>query len=920
MGKKLSLLLLTLLLCSTGLYSQPRSENEAQAIAKDFLSSSSTSRREASNTVQLKLVSTETISREVLQRPFSTRSASSMDVGFYIFNDEANLRYVIVSGDKRQYDILGYSEDGLFPVEDIPCCMAYMLGEFCREYDYLSGLGSFPTFNETESYQPASDQERTPRRAAYTSCILQTKWGQGKPYNNKCNGNLAGCVAVAMAQIMYYHKYPSTYSWSNMLTSYSSSYTTTQANAVATLIKDCGEAVHMDYGKDGSSAKSFDAAWALAHKFYYNQNIKYYKKDYFPQSEWENIILNELRNKRPVLYGGHNGETDDKGAGHAFVLDGYDGNGYYHFNWGWHGNGVNPNYSSGEKSYFMLTSLKPKEGNSMHDYTYNQDMVCQISPQTVGKFDCVYYADKFIVNNFTLGSNFKVKFKNLYCYCTNANSFDTSFNGEIGFEFINIATNKGLIWSKPIENKAGYGWSDKEYEFKIKTGGVADGTYYMYPCVISGVSNGTAQNVTFIRTLNTQYDYYLATVTNGKVTLVRKGDIKINNIKLDVENISLPKGRTQLIVEDIEPSNATNKYVTWSTSNSTVAEVDDKGKVTANAEGNAVITCAATDRSGVKATCNVKVVIPKIAFNSVQLNKTQLSQEEFLKAHAVLVNTGESVDCEILTELAILDKEKKIVAKSDRDIDTPYRKNEPVELDFQLSLADIPIGEYYATVLYFDSWDKNKWIYTSTYLYTIVISEIAMPDIYVSEDHYVTFSCTTKDVEIFYVFAPGGDTSASWGGNYEKGSPVKIDCNGIIGAQAYKDGVTSALSTKFVSDYQVSTPTITPLGDNRVEIVCSDAEELYYTLNGNEPSEQNGERYDGKPFECDIECTIKAIGIRKYWNDSKVSSFSYKPTAILNIRNNLSDDGSYYDLTGRRIGNKKQKGLYIVNGRKLFVK
>jgi hypothetical protein len=307
-------------------------------IAKDFLSNNTTSQRAAANNVQLKLVSPEAISREVLQRPFTTHSASPQDVGFYIFNDEVNQRFVIVSGDERQYDILGYSEDGFFSAEDIPCCMAYMLGEFSREYEYLSSMGSFLTFNEAES-----DQETTPRRAAYTSCILQTKWGQREPYNNKCNGNAAGCVAVAMAQIMYYHKYPSSYNWENMLTSYSSNYTTTQANAVATLIKDCGEAVHMNYGVDASSALA-NTAWAFVHIFGYNENIKYYKRDYFTQSDWESIILSELKNERPIQYSG----TGNDGA-HSFVLDGYDGNGYYHINWGWNGSGTNPNYSN--KSY-----------------------------------------------------------------------------------------------------------------------------------------------------------------------------------------------------------------------------------------------------------------------------------------------------------------------------------------------------------------------------------------------------------------------------------------------------------------------------------------------------------------------------------------------------------------------------------------
>lgn len=115
-NNRLSTIILSVIMCCLCM-AQPRSEREAMTIAKDFLSNNTTSQRAAANNVQLKLVSPEAISREVLQRPFTTHSASPQDVGFYIFNDEVNQRFVIVSGDERQYDILGYSEDGFFQLK-----------------------------------------------------------------------------------------------------------------------------------------------------------------------------------------------------------------------------------------------------------------------------------------------------------------------------------------------------------------------------------------------------------------------------------------------------------------------------------------------------------------------------------------------------------------------------------------------------------------------------------------------------------------------------------------------------------------------------------------------------------------------------------------------------------------------------------
>lgn len=540
--KRVILSLLGLIAGCVFTFAQQRSEEEALQIAQSFFGKEARARGAAPTKAQMTLVPPHAVDKLI----YSENVVSKLDnlhQAFYVFNDEHNKRFVIVSGDERQERVLGYSENGTFSPEDIPCCMAFMLREYSREYDYLSTKSFSPSDVEKE---PESSERRAP---AYYNCILETKWGQSAPFNNLCNGNVAGCVAVAMAQIMYKHKYPSSYSWSNMLKTYQTNgYTTTQANAVAKLIRDCGISVNMDYGTDASSAKSCDAAWALAHKFGYNPNIKTYKRNCFPQSKWEQIILEELSQDRPIFYSGNN---ESGNSGHAFVLDGYDGNGFYHFNWGWSGSGVNPNY--GNESYFKLTSLTPKVGNDIEDFTYDQFMVCQISPQTVGNFECVFYADKFIVNNFTVGNSFKVSFKKLSCYVTSANSFDTPFNGEIGIGLYNAFTGKGKLWTREISMKSGWSFDSQDYSFTISKDALPDGIYYLYPCAISGVSNGSAQNTTYIRTLNTQYDYYLATVKNGKATLTLKGtpspDISLSSVTCENTNLSSIRQNDKLIMK-----------------------------------------------------------------------------------------------------------------------------------------------------------------------------------------------------------------------------------------------------------------------------------------------------------------------------------------------------------------------------------
>jgi hypothetical protein len=86
---------------------------------------------------------------------------------------------------------------------------------------------------------------------------------------------------------------------------------------------------------------------------------------------------------------------------------------------------------------------------------------------------------------------------------------------------------------------------------------------------------------------------------------------KVTNIKLSPTSKTLTAiGSTFTIGATVTPTDATNKVLEWSSSNQSIAIVDDNGKVTAKGHGSTVITCAATDGSGVKATCSVTVNIP----------------------------------------------------------------------------------------------------------------------------------------------------------------------------------------------------------------------------------------------------------------------------------------------------------------------
>jgi len=88
----------------------------------------------------------------------------------------------------------------------------------------------------------------------------------------------------------------------------------------------------------------------------------------------------------------------------------------------------------------------------------------------------------------------------------------------------------------------------------------------------------------------------------------------VTKISLNVTNLKWAVGRTGTFIVTILPSNATNKAVSWKSSNTAVTTVDNAGILTAKGVGKATLTCTAKDGSGIKATCTITVV-PKTPTN-----------------------------------------------------------------------------------------------------------------------------------------------------------------------------------------------------------------------------------------------------------------------------------------------------------------
>ena len=105
-----------------------------------------------------------------------------------------------------------------------------------------------------------------------------------------------------------------------------------------------------------------------------------------------------------------------------------------------------------------------------------------------------------------------------------------------------------------------------------------------------------------------------------------KEPVAVTGVTLSQTSLTMTEGDTQTLSATVQPSNADNKSVSWSSSNASVASVQD-GLVTAHQAGSATITVKTAD-GGKTATCSVTVTAKVVAVAGVSLDKTSLELTE----------------------------------------------------------------------------------------------------------------------------------------------------------------------------------------------------------------------------------------------------------------------------------------------------
>ena len=397
MKKKIGLTSL-LVMCVLMIWANPVGKKAAQQTAQEFMMqqlSSEGSRR-----------APQMVAVEAVQGDWQSDA-------LYLFNAADGQGFVVVSGDDRTAPILGYSTSGRLDVDKMPSNLRSWLQHYAAQIAYI------------QKYDI-----NVPKRAIQNcgdpiASTLTSRWNQSPIYNDECplvyhfmdqacttpyvykdeHGQptsaplraVTGCGATALAQILYYHKYPAaitaaipaqenmvvqqmstagypiynfysdpgvpagtTIDWANMKDVYGYTInesniqipenpvtTTAERKAVADLMHYCAAALDMRYGttQTGGSEASLEAIVLAATKYFGLPNASLCVQSSYTYQDFIQTLYDEIKVAGCTYFGGIGPE-----GGHAFVIDGYDKEDFFSINWGWAG---------AASGFFRICNLQP---------------------------------------------------------------------------------------------------------------------------------------------------------------------------------------------------------------------------------------------------------------------------------------------------------------------------------------------------------------------------------------------------------------------------------------------------------------------------------------------------------------------------------------------------------------------------------
>lgn len=301
------------------------------------------------------------------------------DIGYH-GNDGKGDGYIIMSASYDQPPVIGYIPEGRYDAARAAMNTAFTdwMNSFADQIEY-----SIKNKKKSSVYQEQWGAYLTKGKMDSETMILNltSKWYQDGYYNayspvaDGSNGHPdassfshrcpTGCVATAMGQIMYYYQWPNSITGSYSYTdaanpngnsscpsadpSYGSLGFTSDLTCnwtgmvdrpgsvnydISKLLYNCAISVDMDFAYCQSWTNTWKAPSAYSTYFSYNSSAQYIDKKDYSNAAWESIIINQIRNEKPVHYRG------DGSGGHSFICYGYktsSGGNEFYFNWGWGG-------------------------------------------------------------------------------------------------------------------------------------------------------------------------------------------------------------------------------------------------------------------------------------------------------------------------------------------------------------------------------------------------------------------------------------------------------------------------------------------------------------------------------------------------------------------------------------------------------
>lgn len=379
MKSTLLIIIITAFTAISAIANNSVTEKEAKQVARNFY-------YERVN--QTKEISLE----KILVKEINLISNESHDLYFAVNLQDG---FVLVSAYKNIFPVLAYAFDGAFANPEKQENVSAWLSQYERQIAHAIETDA-PALPETAAtWEKYLDEDFTSKPIEPISNVepmLISTWDQGLYYNGQCpadpNGTgghcVTGCVATTLGQLLYYFRFPQSgtgsYSYEHP------DYGTISANfaeadydynqmmnvldapnpEVAELIFHLGVACDMVYGPQSSGMYNHKAAYALRTFFKYSPETEYVYRD-STTMDWDSLMVTHLDQKIPMYYAGW---SVPNLYGHAFIVDGYQEDHFYHFNWGWGGS---------YDGYFYTEALTPGGNN----FNLAQELIVNAFPDTI---------------------------------------------------------------------------------------------------------------------------------------------------------------------------------------------------------------------------------------------------------------------------------------------------------------------------------------------------------------------------------------------------------------------------------------------------------------------------------------------------------------------------------------------------------